>query len=332
MRKRISAILTIFMIFGLVLTGCAAGAETDMKNSGTEIVLQIGNPNMTVNGTEKTIDSEGTAPLIVNERTLLPIRAVIEEIGGEVGWNGETSEVTLTYGNDEIKLEIGSTEAYLNGKKADLDTAPAIIGGRTMLPIRFIAESFKFEVKWDGKTQKITVSNKADSDDSAIASEDKKEASGKKSAVIYFSCTNNTKRLAEKIAAATDSDIFEIVPKQPYTDEDIDYNSDCRANREQNDDLARPEILTVFENLDEYDTVYLGYPIWWGTMPKIINTFLETYDLSGKTVMPFCTSGSSGISTSVKAIKAYLPDVKEGMRGTSSTTEEEIKTWIENSK
>ena len=117
MRKRISAILTIFMIFCLVLAGCAAGAETDMKNSGTEIVLQIGNPNMTVNGTEKTIDSEGTAPLIVNERTLLPIRAVIEGIGGEVGWNGETSEVTLTYGNDEIKLEIGSTEAYLNGKK-----------------------------------------------------------------------------------------------------------------------------------------------------------------------------------------------------------------------
>ena len=137
--------------------------------------------------------------------------------------------------------------------------------------------------------------------------------------------------IAKKIAAATDSDILEIVPSQPYTKEDIDYKSDCRANREQNDDSARPEIAKQFE-LDNYDTVYLGYPIWWGTMPKIINTFLETYDLSGKTVMPFCTSGSSGISASVNAIRKYLPDVKEGMRGTPSATEEDINKWIENNQ
>ncbi len=328
MKKTVSAILSLIMMLSLALTGCAAENETTTVQENTEIILQIGNPVMAVNGMEKAIDNEGTTPLIQNGRTLLPVRAIIEEIGGSVGWNSEKSEVTLNYSDDEIKLTIDNTDAFLNGNKVILDTAPTIIGGRTMLPIRFIAESFKFNVKWEAETQKVTITKSTDNSSLSADIEKDTASDSKKSAVIYFSCTNNTKKLAEKIARAADADIFEIVPKQPYTKEDIDYNSDCRANREQNDDSARPEIAAKFE-LDNYDTIYLGYPIWWGTMPKIINTFLETYDLSGKTVMPFCTSGSSGISTSVNAIRKYLPDVKEGMRGTSATNEENIKDWIE---
>ncbi len=319
------------MMLGLTLTGCTAENETSAQQENTEIILQIGNSVMIVNGTEKSIDSEETTPLIQNGRTLLPVRAIIEEIGGTVGWNGEKKEVTLNYVDDEIKLTTDNTDALLNGEKVVLDTAPTIIGGRTMLPIRFIAESFKFDVKWEAETQKVIITKTVTDADQPANADDDTAVTGNKSAVIYFSCTNNTKTLAEKIAAVTDADIFEIVPKQPYTKEDIDYNSDCRANREQNDDAARPEIAAKFE-LDSYDTIYLGYPIWWGTMPKIINTFLETYDLSGKTVMPFCTSGSSGISTSVNAIRKYLPDVKDGMRGTTSTTEAEINAWIEKNR
>ena len=158
-------------------------------------------------------------------------------------------------------------------------------------------------------------------------------ADGSKNLVVYFSATGNTKTLAETIAETTGSDIVAIEPQEPYTSEDINYNNNnCRANKEQNDDSARPAIANKIENIDDYDTIYLGYPIWWGTMPKIINTFLESYDLSGKTIMPFCTSGGSSISSSVSAIKSTCQnaDVKDGLRGSSSTTAEQIETWIEN--
>ena len=331
MKKTVSIILSLIMMLSLTLTGCAAENEMTTVQGNTEIILQIGNPVMAVNGTEKAIDNEGTTPLIQNDRTLLPVRAIIEEIGGSVGWNGEKNEVTLNYGDDEIKLTIDNTDAFLNGNKVVLDTAPTIIGDRTMLPIRFIAESFKFDVKWEAETQKVIITKSTNNSSQPADIEKDIASANKKSAVIYFSCTNNTKKLAEKIAKATGADILEIVPSVPYTSADLNYNGDCRANKEQNDDTARPEIATKFE-LDNYNTIYLGYPIWWGTMPKIINTFLETYDLSGKTVMPFCTSGSSGIGTSVNAIRKYLPDVKDGMRGTTSTTETEINAWILNNQ
>lgn len=120
----------------------------------TPLILQINNKIMTANGIEKEIDSE---PVIINQRTLLPVRTIIEEIGGTVDWNRETQEITLTYQGDTIRLVIDSTTAYLNDTAITLDTAPIIINGRTMLPIRFIAESFHFDVTLDSQTQTITI-------------------------------------------------------------------------------------------------------------------------------------------------------------------------------
>lgn len=146
----------------------------------------------------------------------------------------------------------------------------------------------------------------------------------RKALVVYFSCTGNTEAVAKKIAELTGADLYEIVPEQPYTDEDINYNNDdCRANMEMNDDTARPAISGGIDKLEDYDVLYIGYPIWWGTMPRILNTFFDTYDLSGKTVFPFCTSGGSGISASVSAIKEAEPnaDIKSGLQiGSSSAS------------
>ena len=327
MKKAVSVILSLCMVLSLVLTACAA-EETQTADTKT-IVLKIGSPTMTVNGTDMPIDEDGTAPVIVNDRTLLPVRAVVEQMGGTVDWNGEKQEVTLNYGADEIKLTIDSTEAYLNGVTQTLDVAPTVMNDRTMLPIRFIAESFKFGVVWNGDEQTVTITNTNTEQEPAKQPEEKPSA---KSMVVYFSATGNTKALAEKIAAQSNSDIFEIVPEQAYTSDDLNYSNDnCRANKEQHDDSARPVISNKIENIESYDTIFIGYPIWWGTMPKIINTFLDTYDLSGKAVMPFCTSGGSGISSSVSAIKAACPDanVKDGFRGTSSSTAEQISKWFD---
>lgn len=153
---------------------------------------------------------------------------------------------------------------------------------------------------------------------------------GTRVAVIYFSCTGNTRTAAERIRDMTGADLYELTPEQPYTSEDLSYNNDaCRANQEQKDPAARPRIAGQPLDLSQYGTIYLGYPIWWGTAPRIINTFLDTYDLTGKTVKPFCTSGSSGIETSVADIRAAAPEVNvtDGLR-VDDPDGSALKSWV----
>lgn len=160
MKKELVVLLSVSSLFTLCgITGCAADEGTvQTAPESTEIVLTIGDPMMMVNGEEKEIDPGlGPTPVIINDRTLLPVRAIVEELGGTVGWNGDTREVTLGYSDSEIVLTIDSTSAALNGTAQTLDTAPTIINDRTMLPIRFIAEGFGLGVEWNGDTQKITI-------------------------------------------------------------------------------------------------------------------------------------------------------------------------------
>lgn len=138
--------------------------------------------------------------------------------------------------------------------------------------------------------------------------------------VAYFSATNTTKGVAEAIhSQVIGSDIYSITPAVPYTSADLNYNnSSCRANREQNDPTARPEISGQVENIKQYDVIFIGYPIWWGQAPKIIYTFFESYDydFSGVTIIPFCTSGSSGIGSSATNLHSLAPSAtwKTGAR------------------
>ena len=151
-----------------------------------------------------------------------------------------------------------------------------------------------------------------------------------KSLVLYFSATNNTEQIAKYISEITSSDILEIIPKDVYTNEDLDYNNNnSRANREQNDEKARPEISNKLD-LENYDIIYLGYPIWWEEEPRIILTLLDNYNLENKTIIPFCTSGGSGIELSVNNIRNYNNklNVLDGKRFSSNSSKEEVITWI----
>ncbi len=151
-----------------------------------------------------------------------------------------------------------------------------------------------------------------------------------KSLVLYFSATNNTEQVAKYISEITSSDILEIIPKDGYTNEDLDYNNNnSRANREQNDENARPEISNKLD-LENYDIIYLGYPIWWEEEPRIILTLLDNYNLENKTIIPFCTSGGSGIELSVSNIRNYNDklNVLDGKRFSSNSSKEEVITWI----
>ena len=156
------------------------------------------------------------------------------------------------------------------------------------------------------------------------------EKDDKKIAVVYFSATGTTNKVAEMIKDDTNADLFEIIPKQKYTSEDLNYgDKNTRATKEQNDENARPEIENNID-LSNYDVVFLGYPIWWGNVPKIVLSFMDNTNLDGKTIIPFCTSGSSGISTSESTLKTYKKNIKwiEGKRFSSSTTNDVIADWI----
>jgi len=151
----------------------------------------------------------------------------------------------------------------------------------------------------------------------------------KKVLVVYFSATGTTKSVAKKIKKATGGKLYEVKAADPYTEEDLDYNQDnCRANEEQQDEDIRPEIDGTVKNIDQYDIIFLGYPIWWGKEPMIIRTFLESYDLEGKKIVPFCTSGGSGISGSIKGIKASAEDanVVTG-KDLTDVSSNNIKKW-----
>ncbi len=149
--------------------------------------------------------------------------------------------------------------------------------------------------------------------------------------VVYFSRTGNTEKIAEYLIELTNADRYEIEAAVPYTDDDIAYtNSSCRANKEQNDKTARPEIAEPIESINSYDVIYLGYPIWWGEEPRIIDTFLESYDFSEKIVVPFCTSASSGNAASENNIANLVPigNQLEGKRFSASMSKESVEIWL----
>ena len=158
------------------------------------------------------------------------------------------------------------------------------------------------------------------------------EPDSQKVLVAYFSCTGNTERSAGYIADATGGASYQIMPEIPYTSADLNYNdSTTRATREQNDPSARPEISGAIADLENYDVIFLGYPIWWGQAPKIMYTFLESCDLTGKTVIPFCTSGSSPIGSSASNLQSAANAAgtwQPGRRFSGSASRESVLDWI----
>lgn len=153
--------------------------------------------------------------------------------------------------------------------------------------------------------------------------------------VAYFSATGTTKRVAEKIAELTGADLYEIVPANPYSSADLNWHdNNSRSTKEMDDPNVRPEIGSSDISLDQYNTIYLGYPIWWGDAPRIMATFVEKYNFDGKKVIPFCTSGGSGIGRSGSNLGnlAGSGSFANGERLNSSADTNNIQSFINNNK
>lgn len=193
----------------------------------------------------------------------------------------------------------------------------------------------------EASTENVESSSKEQSTPKESSNELSKEQSTKqkdnKSLVVYYSSTGNTKTVAKYIADETGADLFELVPKELYTSDDLDWNNkDSRVCVEHdNSDKRNVELSsTTVDNWDSYDTVYIGYPIWWGIAAWPVNTFISSNDFAGKTVIPFCTSASSELGESGKLLAdmAGTGDWQEGKRFSSGASKDDVASWIDTLK
>ncbi len=154
-----------------------------------------------------------------------------------------------------------------------------------------------------------------------------------KKLVAYFSASGVTKKVAETLAEAAEADLYEISPKVPYSRADLDWNNKgSRSSVEMNDSSCRPALADQDAEIENYDTIFLGFPIWWYTAPRIINTFLESYDFSGRKIILFATSGGSGLGKTKEDLKASISKqsvITEGGLLNGNQTKESLKSWIE---
>ena len=281
MKKIISILMALVFAMSMV-TGCAAAENT---TEDFVLTMQVGNPVMTVNGTEQEIDpGSGTVHVVINDRTLIPIRAIIEAMGGTVGWEQETQTVTIT-------------------KTYAISSAPAVTSSA------------------DTKDSKVLVayfSMPDNVDDSAVA--------------INGQVLGNNQYFAQITQKETVADVFRIEAQTQYP---ADHETLVDIASEEQKDNARPAIKDTIAKFDDYDVIFVGYPIWWRDMPMIMYTFFDTYNFLGKTIIPFDTHGGSSWAGTPDAIAELEHDAEiiDGLSISRDNIEEargQISEWIKN--
>ena len=345
-RTRISALLLALML--LLLTGCSStgpaetGALTESGSAEETTLPTVTEPASKNEASEpystKSSLPEGTDRMFyahVNGKVLKILAAENSSADAflDLLKSGDVPVEMHDYGSFEKVGPLGTTLPR-NDEQITTEPGDVILYQGDQITIYYDVNNWSFTRL--GKVQDLSQAELKDilgSGNVTVTfslSEGRMEPESSKVLVVIFSRTGHTKPLAEYIAEDLNADLYEIEAKVPYTDDDIKYYTNCRADREQNDPSARPEIAGELPDMTGYDTVFIGYPIWHGQAPKIIYTFLEGVDLSGKTIIPFCTSHSSPLGTSAENLHPLAPDAAwmEGRRFAIGTTAGEISEWV----
>lgn len=215
-----------------------------------------------------------------------------------------------------------SKKGKVTAKKAGKVTIYAKVGKRTL---KCKVTVVKNKANSKKNNTKNNVSNNVNNNTSNTNS-----STSKKILIAYFSATGSTKQVAEYIQKTASTEIYEITPMVPYTSTDLNWTeASSRVNKEHEDPSIEPEISGKINNVEQYDVIFLGYPIWWGEAPNILHTFLKSYDLSGKTIIPFCTSSSSGLGSSGINLQKFAPNAtwQTGRRFSSYASQSEVESW-----
>ena len=345
-RTRISALLLALML--LLLTGCSStgpaetGALTESGSAEETTLPTVTEPASENEASEpystKSSLPEGTDRIFyahVNGKVLKILAAENSSADAflDLLKSGDVPVEMHDYGSFEKVGPLGTTLPR-NDEQITTEPGDVILYQGDQITIYYDVNNWSFSRL--GKVQDLSqvemkeILGSGNVTVTFSLSEGRMEPESSKVLVVIFSRTGHTKPLAEYIAEDLNADLYEIEAKVPYTDDDIKYYTNCRADREQNDPSARPEIAGELPDVTGYDTVFIGYPIWHGQAPKIIYTFLEGVDLSGKTIIPFCTSHSSPLGTSAENLHPLAPDAAwmEGRRFAIGTTAGEISEWV----
>lgn len=224
----------------------------------------------------------------------------------------------------------GSSQAATTDTQAAENSTPAV--AEEQKETAEAAEQIEVQPEAAQETKQEEAAQEAVQETAAEPASEAPAAAHSDVLVVYFSATGTTKGVAERIASVTGGDLYEILAAEPYTEADLNYNDNSsRSTSEQNDKSARPEIGSDDISLEGYTTIYLGFPIWWGEEPRILDTFVEKYNFDGITVIPFCTSDSSGIGRSGSNMEELAGSGTwlQGERFSGGVSEEELKSWIE---
>ncbi len=289
----------------------AVSGATQKADSGEEIILTVAGKQLTVDWAENSsVDAL---------RQLLKKGDITLDMSDYGGFEkGSPLPETLPENNEQMHTDAGDIILY-QGKQFVIyyDT-----NSWSLTPLGKITGMTKAELQTLLGTGNVTA---------VLSLKGTEPAAESRTLIAYFSATGNTRPLAEYAAAYLGGDLYEIVPEQPYTDADLAYYTDCRADREQNDPNARPAIGGMLPDMSRYDTIIIGHPIWHGQAPKIIYTFLESFDTSGKRLVTFCTSGSSGLGSSTENLKKLTPGATwlESRRFPIGTQKEPVEAWLD---
>ncbi len=342
MIRRIIAIL-FCMTCCFVMTSCGQNAQAEKEHTATAKPAGVTTGEVPASSKEETEppasnSAGGQLPVIyarVNDSvfSILPEENTSAAAFIKLLQAGDVSIEMRDYGNFE---KVGPLGTALPRNDARITTAPGdvILYQGNQITIYYDVNSWDFTRL--GKIQGISQQElketlgPGDIKVTFTLSAASPAKDNTRTMVVFFSCTGHTKPLAEYAAQTVNADLYELKAKVPYTDDDIKYYTGCRADKEQRDPSARPEIAGVLPDLTGYDTVFLGYPLWHGQAPKIIYTFLESANLSGKRIIPFCTSAASPLGTSAENLHPLAPDSQwdEGRRFEIGTGKETISEWV----
>ena len=246
----------------------------------------------------------------------------------------QNSKIQLNYKN--VTMQTGSRMNLHIASAKGLKSSRKVTWKSSNKKVAAVNKSGAVTAKKTGTTTITAITKDKKRKASCEIKVQKKKSEKSNVLVVYFSCTGTTKGIAEKIASATEGDIYKITPAKAYTSKDLNYSNDSsRATKEQNNRKYRPQLKGRAANIKEYDYIFIGYPIWWGEAPRVLSTFMESYDFSGKTVIPFCTSGSSGIKTSVKVLKSQTQGKakwRAGKRFDGGESLKTVKKWTDSLK
>lgn len=318
MKKVYALLLTVLMMFSL--TACSSANENSGSLSAPPLISTTDESLTSSDDSSVDNSTNGTSQTAPNSSSMSESSSDTSSSATESSQPEQSSSTLQSSSIAQSTNTSQSSSAPQSSSISQASSAP-----------QASSASLSSSAPQSCKPQSSSTPKSSSIPQSSLPVQTQPESETSKVLVAYFSATNTTKGVAQRISDALNADLYEITPAVPYTSADLNYHDDnSRSTIEMNDPNSRPEISGSVSNMEQYDIVFIGYPIWWAEAPRILNTFVESYSFSGKTVVPFCTSGGSGVGSSARNLERLANGGQwlSGTRLNGSASKTDIVRWI----